>query len=248
MNLHAQRRCRILVVIFMALTAWSSLCTAGELVVIASTDPALKPGSKVDASHEIRVAADAEVTLIASNGQSMRLSGPFEGVLESPSGPSDPGLVDSLSRLIAVENSPSATLAVFRSGPQKLSAGRPDIWGLHIARAGRYCVRDDRPIMLWWPQSRAGARITITRVDDDAQSVSLRWPAKGKSRPWPPELPLTDGASFLARFTSRSPGIRLDVVVMPSLATDAHRTAWMADHGCTFQALRALNALREGSL
>lgn len=248
MNARAPRHFRILVGVCVALAAWSLTGAAQELVVIASTDPALKPGLKVDASRVIRIAAEAKVTLIASNGQSLRLSGPYEGVLETPSGQSDPGLVDSISRLISLQDSPSETLAVFRSGPQKFPDGRPDIWGLHIARAGRYCLREDRTAMLWWPGSRPGARISLTGADGDSRSVSFRWPSKGKSRPWPVELPLTDGSSYLVRFRAHSPGIRLDIVVMPSLATDAHRTAWMADHGCTYQALRALEALREGSL
>jgi hypothetical protein len=35
---------------------------------------------------------------------------------------------------------------------------------------------------------------------------------------------------------------------MPNLATDAHRAAWMAEHGCTRQALRVLTAMGKEEL
>ena len=38
----------------------------------------------------------------------------------------------------------------------------------------------------------------------------------------------------------------MTTLLMPELATDAHRAAWMSEHGCTHQALAVLDSMLEG--
>ena len=65
---------------------------------------------------------------------------------------------------------------------------------------------------------------------------------------WPKELTLSDGATYVARFWSEDNGEQLVTVLMPNLGTDAHRAAWMAEHGCTRQALKVLDAIAKEQL
>ena len=52
---------------------------AGQFVVIASDDPALKRGCIVTDASPITVAAGSMVTLLSEQGRSIRLQGPFSG-------------------------------------------------------------------------------------------------------------------------------------------------------------------------
>lgn len=228
--------------------AWGRAGGAAELVVIASGDPSLRVGAVVDGAKPITVAADASVVLVSEDGRTIALTGPFAGPPDASPSSAEGGLVDSLSRLIAEEGGSPETLAVFRSGLGKTPIGRPDVWGIHIAEAGRYCVRPDRPAMLWWPAARTGAVVKLSGVGDGAAGARIQWPNTKKYTAWPRALPLADGATYVARFRAQDPGTELETVLMPALATDAHRAAWMAKHGCTRQALAVLDAMGEEGL
>lgn len=221
---------------------------AGELVVIASGEPSLRVGSVIDGGDPIAVAAGASVVLVSEDGRTISLTGPFTGAPDPSPPTADGGLVDSLSRLIADEAGSPETLAVFRSGLGKTPIGRPDVWGIRIAEAGRYCVRPDRPPMLWWPAARTGAVVKLSEAGEQATGVRIRWPASKKYAPWPDALAISDSATYVVRFRASDPGTEIETVLMPALETDAHRAAWMAEHGCPRQALAVLDAMGKGGL
>jgi hypothetical protein len=176
------------------------------------------------------------------------LSGPYNGPPDVSSSRSDGRLVDSLSRLITREANSPTTLAVFRSGLNKAPTGRPDLWGIDIMHAGTYCLRTDQPTMLWWEAARSGAVVALSSIGDGSRSVRIRWPREKRYLAWPKELELTDGAIYVVRFRSDEPGEPLVTLLMPNLDTDAHRAGWMAEHGCTRQALKVLDVMGKGEL
>lgn len=236
------------ILVVMLLVGWTGSGRAADLVVIASGDASIRVGAIVDGSKTVNVAAGATIVLVSADGRTIRLSGPYSGAPD-PSPPATDGrLVDSLSRLITEEPGSVETLAVFRGGFEKPPIGRPDIWGVDIARAGTYCVRPDRPVMLWWGAARAGAVVKLAGSGDGSASARIRWPQSKKYTAWPNEITLADGASYVARFRSGDAGTRLTTLLMPELDTDAHHAAWMAEHGCTRQALGVLDAMGEGEL
>ena len=234
--------------VFALVIGWTGTSRAAELVVIASEDPALRVGTVIDGGEPITVAVRASVVLVSADGRTIRLTGPYEDAPDaSPSG-TDSRLVDSLSRLITEEGGSPETLAVFRGGFDKTPIGRADIWGVDIARPGKYCLRSDRPAMLWWPAARSGAVVKLSVDGDGAGGARIRWPASKKYTAWPEALTLSDGATYVARFRADDPGSELTTVLMPALDTDAHRAAWMAENGCAEQALAVLDAMGEGDL
>lgn len=218
---------------------------AGDLVVIASSDPTFEVGIVMDGSRPINVAANASMVLVSSDGRTIRLSGPYNGAPDTSGSSSDSRLVDSLSRLITKKASSPTTLAVFRGGFKRPPADRPDIWGIDIARAGKYCLRLDRPAMLWWAAARSGIDVTFSSTGDNSRHAQISWPPGKRHMAWPKALRLSDGATYVARFWPEDTGEQLVTVLMPDLNTDAHRAAWMAEHGCTRQALKILDAMGE---
>lgn len=227
---------------------WAAPGRTADLVVIASGDSSVAVGTKIDGSKPISIPAGASLVLVSSTGRTIRLAGPYDGAPDPSATGADDGLVDSLSQLIKEEGGSSTTLAVFRGGPDKTPIGRPDIWGIDIAREGRYCLRPDRPAMLWWYAARPGAVVKLSSSGDESGGARIRWPQSKKYTAWPDALALSDGATYVARFRSGDTGTPLTTVLMPALDTDAHRAAWMAEHGCARQALGVLDAVGEGEL
>lgn len=236
------------ILVFSLFGGWAAPGLAADLVVIASDDPSIALGTKIDGSKPIAISAGASLVLVSSTGRTIKLAGPYSGKPEPSATGDDDGLVDSLSQLIKEEGGSSTTLAVFRGGLDKTPIGRPDIWGVDIAREGRYCLRPDRPAMLWWYAARPGAVVKLSDNEDESGGARIRWPQSKKYTAWPDALALSDGATYVARFRSGDTGTPLTTVLMPALDTDAHRAAWMAKHGCARQALGVLDAMGEGEL
>jgi hypothetical protein len=183
----------------MVLGGWGTPSRADELVVIASSDPTVKVGMVVDGSHSMNVAANASVVLVSSAGRTLKLAGPYSGVPDTSSPSADGRLVQSLSRLIAKNTDSSAKLAAFRGASKEAPAGRPDIWGIDIARAGTYCLRTDQKVMLWWDAARSGAVVSVSSAGDPAAGVRIRWPSGKRHLSWPEELALSDHATYVVR-------------------------------------------------
>ena len=234
--------------LLMVLTGIAPASRAGELVVIASTDPAVKSGSIVDGNRSLEIAADASVVLISSTGKRIELSGPYMGAPEASASKSGSRLVQSLSQLINTHGHTPEKLAAFRSADRKAPAARPDIWGVDIAHAGTYCLRPDQAVMLWWDEARASALVSLSGPAGEAREVRIRWPGGQRSLAWPQALVLADGATYLVRFRATDPGIALITLQMPPLGTDAERAAWMAEHGCIRQALEVVDAIAGNAL
>ena len=81
----------LLVLAFLG--GWAPSSQAGDLVVIASTDPSLEVGVVIDGSRPISVAANISVVLVSSDGRTIKLSGPYNGAPDTSSTSSDNRLV-----------------------------------------------------------------------------------------------------------------------------------------------------------
>lgn len=239
---------RVMFLVFALQLGWPPSSGASELVVIVSNDPEFEVGVVLDGNKPVEIAAERSLVLISSAGKVISLSGPYHDIPD-PSGPnSGDRLVGSLSQLLGKKANPPTALGATRGLPRRSPAGRPDIWGIDIARAGTYCLRADRPTMLWWAAARSFDVVSLSRTDNNTDSVELRWQRGERALAWPKSLVPVDGATYVARFWADDSGERLTTITMPPLETDAHRAAWMAEHGCTGQALKVLSALGKGEL
>ena len=76
-----------LIFVCLSISTWTVM--AAQLVVVASTAPAIKPGQIVDGAKKLEIPAGASVTLVSQAGKSMKLAGPYSGVPDSGSGGGD---------------------------------------------------------------------------------------------------------------------------------------------------------------
>jgi len=242
----ALRSMRTLAAVVLASLA-ASVSRAADLVVISSTDPEIAAGTIVKGDQVFEVAAKTEVVLVASDGRTIKLEGPFSDKLDSSPEKPESNLVDSLSKLITERAKSESKLAVFRGETRVSLQFRPDIWGIDLTTAGLYCLRPDLPVTLWWESARGGITVTLSSLEAQSTQVSFEWPEGRRHQLWPRELPISDGVVYVARLWAEDEGTRLELLSMPELASDAHRAAWMADNGCKAQALRWVDAAASDS-
>jgi hypothetical protein len=230
----------ILVVTVVSLSFWATI-HAAQLVVISSNAPTLKAGAIVDGAASIMLSPGVTVTLISPEGKTIKLKGPYKGKPEPlPSGKTN-NLLNSLSQIVTgpPENDPS--LAVFRAAP---GAARPDVWAINVGRSGVYCVRADRPATLWRAQAGRKIVLEIKQVGGRQRETRKEWPQGKRTMIWPAELPLADGATYLARPVSGYRWTNVTIALVPKeLPTQAHRAGWMAENGCARQARRLLDTI-----
>ena len=244
-------RMRAISALVLAFALESPQVQAGDWVVIHSTDPGYASGVVLDGTQRLTIPAEKSVTLVSSTGAVIRISGPYAGAPEAgapesgtpESSPEDEraGVTSALSQLLTRAEAKTTRLAASRGPSSSEVAGRPDLWGIDLTRKGPQCVRTDREVVLWWRAAPSGARITLSRRDDPTRRQDLRWPEGSAQVRWPPGLELEDAAYWVQPL-----GEEVSLLLMPEMESDAHRAAWMADQGCVDQALRVLDALREG--
>jgi len=233
---------RVAIAVLLVLSA-VTVAAAGDVVVVRSTAPGLKPGQILAASKPVELAHGTTVTVIAEDGRAISLSGPFSGVPvgEKASAPGGSGLIRSLSRLITGKTPETHELGMMRGEKGTVSA---DAWTIDVIRSGAHCVLAGAEAVLWRPNGVTAETVTIRKLPW-GEKVSLDWPAATNIIGWPKALPLEDSAEYLIRLSSRISGAKLVVYFVPAnLPTDAHRAAWMGDHGCVAQALVLIAEMR----
>lgn len=230
---------RLLMVMALSIGLWDA-AKAAQLVVIASTAPAFKLGAIIDGAKSITLPPGSDVTLVSADGKTIKFKGPYEG-RPNPSPEGTAGdLLGSLSEMVTATSKDSASVAVFRSASMPT---RPDVWSVNIGRSGVYCLRSDEPVMLWRPRAKAKTVLWLTQIGGRQGKIRKEWPRGEQTIVWPAELPLSDGASYVARLKGMAEEEVRVLLIPEDLPSDAHRAAWMAGHGCDPQALRVVENL-----
>jgi len=86
--------------------------------------------------------------------------------------------------------------------------------------------------------------LSLKNLVDKSQALA-DWPADAHVLGWPKEVGLADGARYLLRLKGSRATRKFTLHLVPGdLPTDAHKAAWMADHGCERQARRLIARLR----
>lgn len=215
---------------------------AAQFFVAASTAPGLARGAIIDGDEPLSLPEGARVTLIAPDGKTVTLDGPFHGPPGGGAGTGDRELFAALSDLVSSQNASIASLGGTRGGPENVPE---DPFAIVLGASGSHCVPAGQPLRLWRPDTKGSSLLTIRPGSGSVQApVEAFWPEGAATMPWPEDLAAAAGATYLIRHDD---GASLTEVVLQrvpaDLPSEAHRIAWMAEHGCTRQALRLLEEL-----
>ncbi len=222
------------------LAATSSATRASELVVIASTDSEIGVGSVLDGGKAIQLAEGNSVTLVSSDGRTLRLQGPYSGRPDpapDTGGAGGTNLLDALSEIVRPAEEDVATAGIMRSS---LYAPK-EPWVIDSGQSGAHCVLPGRPALLW-RSIAIGAASAALKADGGQAGVT--WQDGSYTAPWPAGLPLADGATYQLEFAITGTTRHLNIHQVPGdLDGDVSRAVWMHEKGCTAQAKALLGTL-----
>lgn len=167
---------------------------AAEGIVLSSTAPGMTVGRMIADDETLRLPEGSLTTLLLPTGQTLTLAGPYDGKPAPPQGGggASGGLADwkglDLSSLGGTRGERLSRMAIpDAAAPLSIDA----------STAGTWCVPSGTPLRLAAPKAAGTATLHLEDARTKATAV-VSWP-DGKDQPWPPQLPVADGTTILAR-------------------------------------------------
>ena len=240
----AIRRWNILASCAAAFAAWVALATyaarAGDLVVIEARGLPLQAGQVIDDTKPLVLKEGQRVTLIAANGNTLKLRGPYDQAPGAGEGGAGAGLSDALQALIVQKQSRTSDVGVVRAGGE--AAKLPEPWLLDVSRPGNLCIRDGDEIVFWRPAASATANLSISPLDKSWKIVTT-WPGGADRLVIPTTLPIQGHTTYLIELDEIKSAITLNNIPA-AVGSNAMRAAFMIEKGCQAQAEALLALLR----
>ncbi|MCC7220996.1 MAG: hypothetical protein IT490_09760 [Candidatus Contendobacter sp.] len=222
----------------MALLGAALPAVAGQWVVIAAGQTSLQLGAVLDGGKPLKLAEGAQLTLLAEDGKTLKLSGPYSGAPENGGVTTDAPTdnLTTIAGLLQGHQQSASTLGVMRgNGAQQL----PTAGLINVDQSGERCLSGD-PVILWRGHAANAEQVTLTD-GQGAALAHLTWPARQTELPVPGHY-FEDGKSYLLQRPGKSVSLRVHKTAMlPD--NPAARAAWMAKNGCKAQALIVLGGL-----
>lgn len=213
---------------------------AAKMIVIDARAGTLKPGMSVESSSPLSLKVGERVTLIAPDGKTVALRGPFSGPPASRSGgaAADPRL--ALAALVSTRNARASSIGAVRAGAGAVKLDDP--WLIDISRPGPRCLREGAAPIWWRPAGGAAQAFTVFPIDRSWRA-DFNWSPSQTHLKAPP-LQKYDGTTM---FIVRSDGQELAVgvnVIPKDITDDLVLASWMLEKGCIPQADALLTRLQ----
>ena len=214
---------------------------AAKLLVLDTSTEAHKPGAIIDASRPLHLETGERLTVVDAGGSVLALFGPHDGPpvkATSHSGDGSEDLLLQLQRLIDLRRRPADDSAA----PVDRSPLLNDPWLISTAGSSHHCLAPERPAAFW--RADVATELPVELTSAKARPLQLSW-ARGEARLyWPAGLVLSDGTEYRLRLGKSQRSVRIVLHLIPAdLPSEAHRIAWMAEHGCTTQARMLLDRI-----
>jgi hypothetical protein len=220
-----------------------------EHVVVETNAGLYEPevGQVLQAGTDLQLASGEFLVLIAENGDTIRIDGPFSGPAPNDD-PSEINLLQAVARLIGRSPERLAGPGGFR-GPggddgASVQDLRPSPWLIHAELSGPQCYVRGQETVFWRNVPSAAATFQIVDVASE-RAATIRWASDENRAVWPSELPPIEGAVYTLRQTDRlTSGTTIQVFSLEpgAMGSSQAAAAWLAARGCTDQARLALAA------
>lgn len=224
----------------LVLLGVAPLVEAGQWVVIAAEQSALQPGTLVPGDKPLKLAEGAQLVLLAEDGKTLKLTGPYSGVPNGRSkGGGENSNLNAIANLLQGHQQATSTLGVMRGGSlQEL----PTTNLVSVDNAGERCLTGD-PVVLWRGNTFSSEQVTLVAEAGGKSLTSFTWPA-GEARWSMPARYFEDGKSYLLQRPGQLIQLHIHKTAAP-LDNPAALVGWMAKSGCKAQALSVLAKLAE---
>ena len=213
---------------------------AAQLLVIDAENAAYPPGTLLKSDEAVQLGAGAHITLLAPDGNTIRIKGPFKGVAGRHAAGGNERAMMILSSLLGGKGDSTAALGAIRFPEAASRAARlpaPELIG--VAESGDRCVyRNDA--VLWREDAGHESRLTID--DRDHHPRTLPWPA-GAQRLALPAADFQDGRRYLLSLDGKQIDIWVHKPGRRNL-NPAELAAWMAENSCLSQVFALVEGMK----
>jgi hypothetical protein len=219
-------------VALLALALFAPLgASAEDMVVVNARGIGLKPGTKIDAAKPLVLAEGQHVTLVAVNGVTLKLDGPYD----KPPNQATGGRVvtAALGALVTQQGARTVEVGVTRAGGSV--AVLPDPWLLDVSRTGTVCLLDGHAAVFWRPSTAKASLLSLMPADRSWKAETM-WPAGSDRLEATGDVAVHADSVFFIAFDKGEEAAITVSFVPANLDSDPMRAAWLADQGCEAQA------------
>ena len=213
---------------------------ADPVIVMDVRGTKLKPGATIDGDKPLILWEGERITLIRTDGVTVTLRGPFDGVpISKKSLTNDPK--QALSALVATRDARTNSVGSIRAAGDAKELPSP--WLIDVTRPGVRCLPEgDRPIF-WRPDATNEVQLTVTPLDRSYKVESV-WRSKSAAVFFP-ELTLPGENNYL-KVNYDQQEFSIQVIQIPkTIPEDLVLSAWLLEKGCVQQADALIVQLRE---
>ena len=222
---------QILAALAVAASAAPLAAQAGELIVVEARGIGLHSGDVIDDGATLDLKEGQHLTLIAANGATLKIDGPYDKAPAAGGSGDDAGFGTAL-RALVTQSATRAEAGVVRAGLTPVVL--PEPWLLDVSRTGVVCLRNgDKPIV-WRENAARKSTLTIT-AGDRTWRADTTWDAGSDRMVLPQTVPFHGGITYRIRLDNNPANITVKLVPN-KLVTPEMQAAWLADVGCDPQA------------
>lgn len=204
---------------------------AVDLVVAEARGIGYHPGETLDAAKPLVLKEGQHVTLIAPNGATLKLDGPYN---KAPASDPEQGmnLQTKLAALVTQRQARLGEVGTTRgTAPVKL----PDAWLLDATHTGNVCLLDGHQAVFYRADAAREATLAVM-PSDRSWKAKTQWPAGHERLPVSAtDVPLHGGATYFVSLDKNETAMTVNAIP-DVLSNDSMRASWMAEKGCEAQA------------
>jgi hypothetical protein len=236
----------------------ASVARAEEFVVIDASGSDKPIGTVFASGAVVTVPDHGRLVLLGASGQVVSLTGPFEGVPSAkPAGSANNRVFAAIASLVHTDQKETTPGAVRSTEDPAIARIKwridsaktlTDVLAIDTSNGGETCLYDLTSVRLIRKPSSRPSKVTIHDRNGGALAA-IPWPQDAASLPWPAQVPIADGASYLIELEGQAALVKTTIHLLSesSSATSVERVAQLADRGCKDQGRLLLVLLARAS-
>ena len=209
----------------------SDIALADALIVMETRGTNLKSGATIDGDKPLQLVEGERLTLIRTDGVTVTIKGPFNGVPISKQASSNDSK-NAFSALLANRDARTNSIGVIRAGFDAKEI--PDPWYVDVSRNGVRCVVEGSKPKYWRPKTDTESNLTILPIDQSFQ-IKAQF-EKGVDSIYFNELQINNTNTFF-KFIFEDQEFPIQMILIPKdISNEIILSAWMIEKGCVQQA------------
>jgi hypothetical protein len=219
-------------------------------VVIKTSSAHYELAQLIEEATTITLEAGETLTLLAADGKSHTVTGPFEGSAAAVGGENAGGLelTGAIASVLVSKTGDLSAVAASRDvkrKPKRADGGAP-AWRFTLGPSGSQCAIAGEPPTFWRSHAEVEVGLAIREVEH-GRSAELTWAAGEHELAWPDSVPAGDGATYLVEVDGTGEPTSLVLHEIPGeAAAGIQGVAFLLSRGCDRQAKQLWAEYQQG--